>query len=336
MIRYSKYFLQNALWLDDGFCQYYVQDDFWGLQEILDVETMVFFWPEDALIWLRQCADHDHAGTLHQLRSYLADYSLRPYMLHDMDDAQVMNAAADELTENMSRVVIQPYVGWAVQIDKETNTAEIPPRVEPEPELTHMLAELKEHLDALVIEQQQQYAKYEAQVAQMTPEQKALFYSQKAGGAVYDSAVGDTWDLIKAAPAVLWKAAKAFPGFYAGYLKTLWKVAQTPSRMASLTAQGIATGNYNPLKHEIDRIVTPVTMTYEQAVRYKTMLTVLFSDEQVYAMLYDFAQRYYDATHPVELTQMAASAVADIVNEINFPRRPLMSSTKTLEILKLM
>ena len=59
MIRYSKYFLQHNLWLDDGFCQYFVQDDYWGLQEILDVETMVFFWPDDAQQWLQQCADFD-------------------------------------------------------------------------------------------------------------------------------------------------------------------------------------------------------------------------------------------------------------------------------------
>ncbi len=313
MIRYSKYFLQNALWLDDGFCQYHVQDDFWGLQEILDVETLVFFWPEDACQWLRQCAEHDHGGTLHRLRDYLADYSLRPYVLHRMDDAQVMRAAAEELTENMSRVVIQPYVGWAVQLDKETRTPELPPKVEPEPELTHMLSELKEQLDALVAEQKEKSARFEAQLANLTPEQRALFYSKKAGTGVFDSAVGDTWDMIKAAPSVLWSAAKAFPGFYAGYLKSMWKIAQTPSKMASLTAHGIATGDYTPLKQEIDKIVIPVTTTYEQAVKYKSMLTVLFGNEQVYALLHDFATRYYEATHPAELTEMAASAVADIV-----------------------
>jgi hypothetical protein len=221
MIRYSKYFLQHALWLDDGFCQYYVQDDFWGLQEILDVETLVFLWPEDALQWLEQCAQYDHSDTLHRLRDYLSEHSLRPCMLHHMDDPQVLRAAAEELTENMSRVVIQPLMGWAVQIDKQAHTPELPLKVEPEPELSEMLAELKEHLDALVAEQRKQYKQYEAQVAQMSPEQKALFYSQKTGGAVYDSVIGDTWEMVKAAPAVLWKAAKAFPGFYAGYLKTM-------------------------------------------------------------------------------------------------------------------
>jgi hypothetical protein len=283
MNRYAKYFLQNALWLEDGFCEYYVQDDFWGLQEILDVETLVFFWPDDALQWLAQCAEYDHAGTLYHLRDYLAHPSLRPHMLHCMDDARVMRTAAEELTENMNRVVIQPCAGWAVQLDNHTAAAEIPPRVAPEPELSEMLAELKAHLDAIVIEQQEKSARTEAQLASLTPEQKALFYSKKAGTGAYDGVVGGTWDMVKAAPSVLWSAAKAFPGFYAAYLKTLWKVAQTPSKMASLTAQSMATGNFNPLKQEIDRIVTPVATTYEEALKYKSMLTLLFGHEQVYA-----------------------------------------------------
>ncbi len=69
----------------------------------------------------------------------------------------------------------------------------------------------------------------------------------------------------------------------------------------------------NPLKHEIDRIVAPVAQGYEQAQKYKSMLTVLLSDEETYDLLYDFGQRYWDATHPLELTEMGASAVADIV-----------------------
>jgi hypothetical protein len=53
--------------------------------------------------------------------------------------------------------------------------------------------------------------------------------------------------------------------------------------MASLIAQSMATGNFNPLKQEIDRIVTPVATTYEEALKYKSMLTLLFGHEQVYA-----------------------------------------------------
>jgi hypothetical protein len=185
--------------------------------------------------------------------------------------------------------------------------------VEAEPELDGLLLELQACLDDLVAEQQQQYKQYEARLARMSPEERALFYSSNAGDAVYDNVIDDTWQMIKAAPAVLEKAAGAFPGFCKNSLSTLWKIAQTPSRMAYLTAQGIVTGNYNPLQQEIDSIVTPMATTYEQALEYKSMLTILFQDEEIYAMLYDFAERYWDATHPVERTRMTASAASDIL-----------------------
>jgi hypothetical protein len=185
--------------------------------------------------------------------------------------------------------------------------------VEAEPELDGLLLELQACLDDLVAEQQQQYDRYEAELARMSPEERELFYSRNTGDAVYDTIIDDTWQTLKAAPAVLEKAARAFPGFYKNTLKTLWKIALTPSRMGILIGQGIATGNYNPLQQEIDSIVTPMATTYEQALEYKSMLTVLFQDEEIYAMLYDFAERYWDATHPVERTRMTASAVSDVL-----------------------
>ena len=38
MSRYGKYFFEHLLWLEDDFCEYYVQDDSWGRPEILDVK----------------------------------------------------------------------------------------------------------------------------------------------------------------------------------------------------------------------------------------------------------------------------------------------------------
>jgi len=313
MDNYGKYFLQNALWLDDGFCQYYVQDTIWSVQEILDVQTMVFFWPEDTLQWLYQCAEYDSFDTLYRLRDYLAEHGRRSYMLHRMDDRQVLHAAAEELTDNMSRVVVHPTIGWAVQAASHADFPVLPPGVEAEPDLDGQLLELQACLDELVAEQQQQYKQYEADLARMSPEERELFYSRNTGDAVYDTIIDDSWQMIKAAPAVLEKAARAYPGFYKNTLKTLWKIAQTPSRMGILIGQGIATGNYNPLQQEIDSIVTPLAATSEQALEYKSMLTVLFQDEEIYAMLYDFAERYWDATHPVERTRMTASAVSDVL-----------------------
>jgi hypothetical protein len=313
MNNYGKYFLQNALWLDDGFCQYYVQDPSWGVQEILDVQTMVFFWPEETLQWLSQCVEYDSFNTLYRLRDYLGEHAMRSYMLHRMDDRQVLHAAAEELTDNMSRVVVHPTIGWAVKAPGHADFPVLPLGVEAEPELDGLLLELQACLDDLVAEQQQQYDRYEAELARMSPEERELFYSRNTGDAVYDTIIDDTWQTLKAAPAVLEKAARAFPGFYKNTLKTLWKIALTPSRMGILIGQGIATGNYNPLQQEIDSIVTPMATTYEQALEYKSMLTVLFQDEEIYAMLYDFAERYWDATHPVERTRMTASAVSDVL-----------------------
>jgi RES domain len=302
MMRYNKYFLQHILWLDDGFCQYYVQNHSWGLQEILDVEAVIFDWPADAEDWLIQCADYDQNTTLKRLRGYLANSGSRPYPLHRMNDRKILRAAAEELTRTMSTVVIEPNFGLAVRLDPISVAPELPLTAEPEPDLTHLLSELKAHLDGLVADQQEKKERYQAQLAKMSARQKALFYSQKDAAAVYDNTFG-----------ALWHAVKSFPGFYAGYLKTLWKIAQLPGQMAALTGRAIATGDYNPLKAEIDKIVAPVAKTYEEAIRCKSMLTILLSDRQTYDLLYDFAGRYYEATHPVELSQMAASAVADIV-----------------------
>ena len=70
MNRYSKYFLQNILWLDDGFCQYYLQGATWGQNDILDVESVVFNWTEEAEQWLRQCARYDETTTMRRLRIF--------------------------------------------------------------------------------------------------------------------------------------------------------------------------------------------------------------------------------------------------------------------------
>ena len=221
MNRYSKYFLQHILWLDDGFCQYYVQDDAWGLQEILDVQAVIFDESDEAEAWLRQCAEHDHFATMRGLRVFLADHCLENYLVHRMDDTRVLCAAARQISRNSLRVVIRPGLGWAVQVDAQTAETLQPPTVEPEPELARLHTELKAHLDALVVAQQKKYDQYEAELARLSDSEKLLLYGKKAGGAAYDSAVNDPWRILKAAPGAIWKAAKAFPGFYAGCLKTL-------------------------------------------------------------------------------------------------------------------
>jgi hypothetical protein len=68
-----------------------------------------------------------------------------------------------------------------------------------------------------------------------------------------------------------------------------------------------------PLKAEADKFVQPLAKTYDQAVYYKGVLVTLYEDEQTMGLLNDFANDYWDATHPLERTEMGASAAADIV-----------------------
>jgi hypothetical protein len=49
---------------------------------------------------------------------------------------------------------------------------------------------------------------------------------------------------------------KTAGSFYAGYLKTVSKIAQTPDKIARATAEAIMTGSTSPFKDEIDKIVT--------------------------------------------------------------------------------
>jgi hypothetical protein len=266
----------------------------------------VFDWPQDAEQWLVQCAGHDPVTTLRQLRVFLADHCLEHYNLHRMNDRQVIKAAARRICLNLHRIVIEPRLGWAVQVDPLTQEPTLPISVEPEPDVSSLFNELQQDLNALVADQQKNYDQWEKKLAAMDEAERALLYSQNAGGGLYDSVVGDTVDTVVA-------VAKGFPGFLKGYWKTLKKVAQAPAKIAEVTAEAITTGSLNPFKREIDKIVTPIADTYEKAMEYKSMLTIIFNEPELYGMLHNFAERYWAATHPVERTRMAASAVSDVV-----------------------
>lgn len=107
-----------------------------------------------------------------------------------------------------------------------------------------------------------------------------------------------------------------FTKFYPVYLKTLWKVTLAPGRMSMLTAEALATGSMNPLKEEIDKIVIPVARTYDEAQRYKAILTILLSNPQTHEILWDFSQQYYEATHPIDLARMGAKAATEVMLDI--------------------
>jgi hypothetical protein len=299
--RYSKYSLQSALDLTDGFCRYLIQDRCWGPQEILDAEAVVYDLQADAEQMLRECIAYGDPAVVGRLRYFLAE-DCRVHFVHKMDDRRVVSETARQLSQYSYQVVLEPGLGWAVQVDATTAAPIVPVAVEPEPEVTGALAELKVVLDELVSEQGKKYAHYEAKLATLSEADKAALYGQKAGAGLWDATIGGAVGLVK-----------ALPGFAAGYFKTLSKIAMLPSELASATARSIATGDMAPLKAEADKFVQPLVKTYDQAVHYKSVLVTLYEDEQTMGLLNDFAQDYWDATHPLERTEMGASAAADIV-----------------------
>lgn len=135
----------------------------------------------------------------------------------------------------------------------------------------------------------------------MSETERAALYSKQAGSGIWDAAVGGLVETVK-----------ALPGFFKGYLSTVRKIALYPSQLAAVTVEAIATSSMGPLEAEIDKVVKPLTDGYEAAKKYKSMLQVLLSDEQTLHILHDFGKRDYAATHPLELTEMRASAASDI------------------------
>ncbi len=301
MNRYSKYTLQSALDLTDGLCRYLIQDRCWGPQEILDAEAVVYDFQSEAEQMLWDCLSYGDPAAIGRLRYFLAE-DCRVHFVHRMDDRRVVRETARQLTHYGHQVVLEPGLGWAVQVDAATAAPVVPVAVEPEPEVDSALADLKGVLDELVGEQRKKYAQYEAKLATLSEADKAALYGQKAGAGLWEATIGGAVGLVK-----------ALPGFAAGYFKTLCKIAMLPSELATATARSLATGDMAPLKAEADKFVQPLVKTYDQSVYYKSMLVTLYEDEQTMGLLNDFANDYWDATHPLERTEMGASAAADIV-----------------------
>ncbi|MBT8340047.1 MAG: hypothetical protein HKP58_08270, partial [Desulfatitalea sp.] len=230
-----------------------------------------------------------------------------------MDDRRVLYEIAQHFVIRNYRVVLEPGHGCSVRVDEATGEPRLPLSMGIEPDVDNLLAQINHVLDDLVAEQRNKYTAYEAKLAGLTDAEHAALYAQAAGGGLWDATGGGLIDMIQAAPGAVVKLVKAFPGISTAYLKTLQRIALMPARLAALTKESIMTGSTGPLEAEIDAMVKPLVNTYEEAQRYKSMLSVLFTDEQTMEILQDFAQRYWDATHPLERTAMGASAAADIV-----------------------
>jgi hypothetical protein len=302
MSKYDKYFLPHILYIQDHFCKFYVQRPDWCPHEILDVACIILDHPEDAQELIRQCLEYEQYTTMRSLRVFLSDDCSECYQVHRMDDLQVIQAVALQLTMRAFKIVIEPKDDWAVEIDAYSGQPHLPISVQAAPDPETIFEEIKQELDGLVAEQQQKYDQYEAMLAKMTQAQKSALYSKKAGSGLYKGTIGGIVDL-----------AKAIPGFYVGYLKTLWRIRTLPRDASRMLLDALISGDTSPIEDQIDLIVKPVAQTFDQADRLKSMLMVLFGDERTMAMLGDFAQRYWDATHPLERTEIGATAASDIV-----------------------
>jgi hypothetical protein len=302
MNKYHKYFLPHLIQLEDHFCKYYVQNPLWCPLEILDVACVIFDLPEDADELIQQCLEYDEYTTIRSLRDFLCEECSECYQVHRMDDEQVIYTTALQMNMRALKVVIEPKSGWSVNINGPGGPPDLPISIHATPDPEPIFEQIKQELDGLVAEQKQKYDRYEAVLAKMTPAQKSALYSQKADSGLYEGTIGGVVDL-----------AKGFPGFYAGYLQTLWRIRNLPQEASKMLLQALITNDTSHIVAQINQIVKPVAKTFNQADQLKSMLMVLFGDEPTMAMLGDFAQRYWDATHRLERTEIGVSAASDIV-----------------------
>jgi hypothetical protein len=293
MNKYHKYFLPHLIQLEDHFCKYYVQNPMWCPLEILDVPCVIFDLPEDADELIRQCLEYDAYTTIRSLRYFLCEECSECYQVHRMDDEQVIYTTALQMNMRALKVVIEPKFGWSVNINGPGGQPDLPISIHATPDPEPIFEQIKQELDGLVAEQKQKYDRYEAVPAKMTPAQKSALYSQKADSGLYEGTIGGLVDL-----------AKAFPGFYVGYLKTLWRIRNLPQEASKMLLQALITGDTSHIVAQIDQIVKPVAQTFDQADQLRSMLMVLFGDERTMAMLGDFAQCYWDAPTPWNATKL--------------------------------
>ncbi|KJS33383.1 MAG: hypothetical protein VR64_00825 [Desulfatitalea sp. BRH_c12] len=307
MSRYSKYFLQHVLWLDDGYCRYYVQDRLWSHQDIADVETVVYNHERDAEQMLWACVERNASFTIGQLRSFLAEDCLGHYLVYKMEDHEVIQAAAGELTQWAYKVVIEPGFGWAVQVEPMTQKPVIPICVAPVPDIDAAQIDIQADLDDLVAEQQNKYDQCEAMLAKMSPAERAAAYGKRAGKGLFTDPIEDLVGFAKKAPA-----------FYLTMLKKEWRVITFPARVTIAATRSALSLCMEPLQQEITQAIRPFTQTREQALAIGSTLYILATDEQTNAMLMDFVRRYWDATHALEKTHMGAALCSDTTMTILF------------------
>ncbi len=300
MDRYGKYFINNFLWISDHYCQYYIQDPYWCPEEILDVQFVSFMMWQDAEQWLWQCVEHDPHTTMERLRSFLTFNT--SCQVHRFDDRRVVREVAKEMALWMHKIVIEPKMGQALILDAYTGEPSVPIETEPAPDVSNLLTDLRQQLNAIVAGQKKKYNALEAKLAKMSDEEVAAAYGKRVGKGLILNAWDGLVDLVKSVPDI-----------FDSTLKAVWGLYKTQARLAAAAVQSIRTGSSDPLNREFQTAIQPLVDTYDQAKEVVSMLQVLLGDEEVYDMLYGFAGKYYNNTHPLEKTEMASEAFSETV-----------------------
>jgi hypothetical protein len=295
MSRYAKYFLKHLLCVEDTFSRYYVQDDSWASQEILDVEYIIFDWEEEAEDWLAQCIEFDRSTTLDSLRHMLAYECLTTYQVHRMNDNRVVRTVAGELCTNAWRIVIEPKIGWAVRMDQKTEVPVQPVAVDATSDVDGLLDELRVALDGLVAEQKKNFDEWEAKLAKMSDAEKALAYGKSTGEGAYNGIIGGIIDMETS------------------WLSFMWKAIKYPLRFAEIEREALRTGSFDPIRKEIKSKIDPVLCSAKEIKHYTAMAMVLLGEAETRDMLIDFAQRFWDNTHPIEKTKLVADLGSDTI-----------------------
>ncbi len=298
MDRYGKYFTNNFLWISDHYCQYYIQDPCWCPEEILDVQFVSFMMWQDAEQWLWQCVEHDPHTTMERLRSFLTFNT--SCQVHRFDDRRVVREVAKEMALWMHKIVIEPKMGQALILDAYTGEPSLPIETEPAPDVSYLFNDLNKELNGIVAGQKKKYNELEAKLAKMSDEEVAAAYGKRVGKGLILNAWDGLVDLVKSVPDI-----------FDSTLKAVWGLYKTQARLAAAAVQSIRTGSSDPLNREFQTAIQPLVDTYDQAKEVVSMLQVLLGDDEVYDMLYGFAGKYFDNTHPLEKTEIASEAFSE-------------------------
>jgi hypothetical protein len=105
--RYQQYFMRNIMSIRDDFATYYVQEQLARRDTMVGVDLVKFFTHRQSVKWIGDCMAYDRSAR-YELRRFLSETAPRSYLLHRMNDRQVIAEVARVLMDGDFPVVIRP------------------------------------------------------------------------------------------------------------------------------------------------------------------------------------------------------------------------------------